>query len=88
MHHKQSPTGEGGWVLQTSDDRGGRNQGGDDGRRSQGGSRSGSSQAVIQRAARMSVHGGVNGGRSHDGDLAHDTPGMTEMKEAKVEQQR
>ncbi len=57
----------------------GRNQGGADGGRNQGGTKGGrihdrvvrrSSQPGIQSPARMTAHGGVDGGRSHAEGLA------------------
>lgn len=48
----------------------GRYQGGDNGRRS--------SQARIQKTARMTAHGEVDRGRCHGGFLANDTRGVTD----------
>ena len=33
---------------------------------------------VTQRTARMKAHGGVDGGRSHDGDFVGDIQGTTD----------
>lgn len=48
-----------------------------EGRRSQGGAKSRRSQVVIQRPARTSPQGRVEGGRIHGGDLMDDTLGTT-----------